>query len=118
MKFVYSAIVNRVIDGDTIDASVDLGFHIYTSVRFRLNGIDTAEVTSSDPALREIAYKAKQRVSDLIVGKEVTIRSSKSDKYGRWLADVYIDALHLNDILLSEGLAKKYDGVGSTSVLW
>ena len=118
MKFLYSAKVDRVIDGDTIEATVDLGFNIFTKIRFRLNGIDTAEVTSTVPETRAIAFRAKARVAELILGKDVTIKSSKSDKYGRWLADVYIDSVHLNEQLLLENLAKEYTGVGATTQLW
>lgn len=118
MKFVYSAVVEKVIDGDTIDATVDLGFRVYTKIRFRLNGIDTAEVTSADPDIRSKALRAKARVADLILNKDVTIKSSKADKYGRWLADVFVNDIHLNEQLLMEDLAKEYTGVGTTTQLW
>ena len=109
--YVYNAFVTNVVDGDTIDADVDLGFTVWVSIRFRLYGLDTMETNDKDPIKREQALKAKQFVIDRLLNQNVTLRSHKTDKYGRWLADIYLTndmTKSVNTILLEEGLAKKY----------
>lgn len=109
-QYVYNALVTNVVDGDTIDATVYLGFYVAASIRFRLVGINTPEINSPDPVVREAALNAKKRVQDLILNKSVTLRSFKTDKYGRWLADVYLDSNSISNTLLHEGLAVAYKG--------
>jgi micrococcal nuclease len=107
--FIYNATVTNVVDGDTIDALVDLGFTVFVLIRFRLSGIDTPELNSKDILLRENARKAKEFVIERILNKKVTIQSKKTDKYGRWLAVVYIDGYNLNQQLVDENLAVIYN---------
>jgi len=110
-SYQYRAHVTNVVDGDTIDATVDLGFTVSVSVRFRLNGLDTPELTSSDPSTREAANKAKQFVTEKIKDKDIILQSVKQDKYGRWLANIYLaDGSQLNQILLENHLAVPYSG--------
>ena len=103
--FVYNAKLKKVIDGDTIDFTVDLGFNAFQAIRTRLMGINTPELseeTGKDAKLFVISY--------LPIGKNVVIETYKypSDKYGRWLAVVYIDGWNLNQMLLANGLATEY----------
>lgn len=107
-NYVYNAKVINIVDGDTVDVNVDLGFNIFFKVRLRLNGINTPELKESDPVKREMANKAKARVAELIKDRDVIIESRKMDKYGRYLADIYVDSLHVNQQLISEGLAVSY----------
>ena len=85
--FVYSAQVKKVIDGDTIDFTVDLGFNTYVAIRTRLMGINA-------PELSEEAGKAAKAFvqKELPVGSPVIIETHKhpGDKYGRWLAVVHV----------------------------
>jgi len=109
--YEYRAKVVRVVDGDTVDFRVELGFHISLEDRFRLYGIDAPERNSKDPEQRELAKKATGRLRELLPeGKEVTIRTLKDrrEKYGRYLACVYSDGVWVEQILLDEGLAKVY----------
>lgn len=110
-SYQYKATVTGVIDGDTLDVSVDLGFRISVSHRVRLARINTPEINSKDLAERQKAQEAKQYVSQLL-GQPVVIQSIKDDKYGRWLAEVwYLDQgvqVNLNDSLLVSGLATLY----------
>lgn len=89
--YQYKAKIKKVIDGDTYDAVVDLGFKINLSVRIRLLGIDTPETyrPSCDEEYNH-GIKAKNFVECLIGGKEVTIRTYKSEQgvYNRWEADI------------------------------
>lgn len=114
--YEYNAKIERVVDGDTVYAIVDLGFCIYTRVDLRLFGIDTPEMHSSNPEERIKAKAAKDRLISLIEGKDVVIRTHKADKYGRWLAEIkpvgYIGIGTVNTQLISEGLAQKYFGIG------
>ena len=107
-EYIYNAVITRVVDGDTVDASVDLGFTVHVDVRFRLNGINTQELRDSDPIKSEAAQKAKKFVIDMCLNRAVTLRSYKTDKYGRWLADIYIDGVSINRRLLDENLAVVY----------
>ena len=107
-EYVYHAIITNVVDGDTVDAIVDLGFTVSVNVRFRLNGINTMEIRDPDPIKREQGLKAKQFLSEQILDKLVTLKSYKTDKYGRWLADIYFNNEHVNNRLLLEGLAVPY----------
>ena len=108
--FEYFARVHEVIDGDTVDVSVDLGFHIQHLIRLRLYGINTPELKSKDKAEKELAIVAKTRLIELIEGKIVKVKTRKdsTDKYGRYLAEIYLNEEHINDKLILEGLAKEY----------
>lgn len=114
-RYTYAAVVTRVVDGDTIDACVDLGFDIWITDRFRLRGIDAFEI--SDPKGRE----AKAFVEGYLKKcPRIVIRTSKEGAYGRWLADIFAlpdcddvfhiakDGAYLNQILLDKSLAKIY----------
>jgi len=106
----YRVLVTRVVDGDTFDAKVDLGFHMTAAIRFRLRGIDTPETwRPKTEAERKHGILAKNRVIDLIEGKEVTILTEKSGKYGRWIATVLLQdrVKTLSELLVSEGFEKR-----------
>ena len=84
---VYRAKVNRVVDGDTVDFDVDLGFHISISIRTRLLGVDTPERGRQDFA------KATNILIDLLEQQKdeegyVMIETKKTGKYGRWLVNI------------------------------
>jgi len=107
--YQYKARIIDVYDGDTATAIVDLGFHVSKKIKMRFYGIDTPEIRGEE---RDLGLISKQRVVDLILNKEVMIKTykDKKDKYGRWLAEIYLpgDDKSVNSILLEEGLAKPY----------
>jgi micrococcal nuclease len=111
-NYIYNAMVTNVVDGDTIDVLVDLGFGICVDLRVRLNGIDTPEINSSDEVIKNSAKLAKKFVLDQLMKQPVVIETFKVDKYGRYLADVYLlnDSTSINTRLLNEGLATPYFG--------
>jgi len=76
----------------------------------RLNGIDCPEITGKDPYEKECAQIAKTEMHNLIFNKVVTLKNVGTEKYGRVLADVYIDNLHLNNYMIEKRLAVSYDG--------
>lgn len=101
----YQVKIDRVVDGDTFDAMVDLGFMIFHSVRFRLFGCNCPETHGVS---REQGLKAAARTRELVEGKEVNVEVIKFDKYGRSVAKVTgIPGYekNLTEILLAEGQA-------------
>tara|TARA_R100001443_G_scaffold114033_1_gene129470 strand:- start:238 stop:627 length:390 start_codon:yes stop_codon:yes gene_type:complete len=119
-KYIYRAKLERVVDGDTIDALIDVGFDIWVKKRIRYKGIDTWESRTRDLAEKEKGLAAKARNKQLL--EEVSSKSGyfrlKSygvGKYGRVLADIFImDSngvqINVNDTLITEGHAYIYEG--------
>ena len=106
--YEYKAIIKNVVDGDTIDVTIDLGFSIYHTIRLRLADIDTPELNSTILEERERAKKSKMFVMQYL-GKEVVINTHSKDKYGRYIASVWVNAHEtINTLLVVEGLAVKY----------
>ena len=112
--YEYRATLIQVVDGDTLDVSLDLGFSIYQNHRLRLHGVNTPELRSPDITIREKAKAAKQFAIDYLPTGSfaLTIDSFKdrSEKYGRYLAIVRTGSLlpSLNDALVKAGLAVPY----------
>jgi len=105
-----------VIDGDTIDVQIDLGFDVSFSSRVRLNGIDTPESRTTDLSEKKYGLEAKEWLKHrLESAKKIVIRTEKpdsSEKYGRILGTLVIDdePVSLNDQLVKSGYAWAYDG--------
>lgn len=106
--FVYKGLCVNVVDGDTIDILIDLGFGVYTKQRLRLARIDTPELNSSSEEERGKAKVSKQYVIDTALNKEVIINTTSKDKYGRYIAEVFIEDVNLSDLLLSLEYAVVY----------
>lgn len=109
--YQYKAIVTRVVDGDTFDADVDLGFSIIVRHRFRLDGIDTPETwRPKTEAERAHGEQATEMVKSLIENKEVLIQSFYLGIYGRYDAKVTLsDGQDLATVLINEGMEKLAD---------
>lgn len=134
----YKASVVKVVDGDTVDFDLDLGFYLKIRVRLRLAGIDTPEVRGTE---KEAGLKAKAFVERLLGGAtEIVVRTGKeTGKFGRWIGDIFlklpdgffitegagftdainkeamqnisgINYLNLNELLIIVGYAKPYEG--------
>ena len=82
----------------------------------RLNGIDTPEIKSKNENEKLLAKKARDSLSQLIMNKNVTLQNVKNEKYGRILADVYLDDLHINKWMIDQQFAVEYDG--KTKKIW
>lgn len=104
--------VIKVYDGDTITIASKLPFHNSPIYRFtvRLNGIDCPEIKGKTDDEKQCAQIAKKELSDLILHKVVSLKNITIEKYGRLLADVYLDDLHLNEYMIHKRLAVKYNG--------
>jgi micrococcal nuclease len=102
--------VVKFVDGDTLDVIIDLGFHITRKERIRLADIDVPELNSSNEAERKISSDAKLFVMNWILKqKNLKIKTIKDDKYGRLVGIIYGNNNEcLNDILIEEGYAWKY----------
>lgn len=104
--------VIKVYDGDTITIASKLPIRNSPIYRFsvRLNGIDTPEMKTKDENEKEIAQKAKEHLSGLIMNKMVELKKVKTEKYGRLLAEVYYKNIHVNANMIVNRYAVKYDG--------
>ena len=112
--------INRVVDGDTIDVTIDLGFDLYKKERVRIAGIDTPEKRTRDLEEKALGIDAtnwlKDKLEETIAGEEeLTIRTELKGgmgKYGRLLGWLYIgeDTVSVNEIMIDEGYAWCYDG--------
>lgn len=107
--YIYNARVTRVVDGDTFDATVDLGFKVSTIQRFRLEGVDTPETwRPMSEAEYQHGLKATALVESLIQGKTITIKTFKEmGPYNRYSAIVTLsDGRDLAQILIEAGMSK------------
>mgnify|MGYP006188032467 CR=1 FL=1 len=111
--YAYRAKVERVVDGDTMDLSIDLGFDIHYASRIRLLGIDTPESRTRDLEEKKRGLAAKDRVLELCpVGATVTLKTTKDGKgkFGRILGEIIVGDVSLNKTLVLEGHAVEYFG--------
>ena len=109
----YKCIILKVVDGDTVDVDIDLGFGlVYSNQRLRLYGIDAWESRTRDLDEKEKGLAAKAFVNEMApVGTQVTIVTYKEGKYGRILAEVFLDEdTNLNKLLTEKGHAERYEG--------
>ena len=107
VPYTYKCQAIKVIDGDTIDVAIDLGFGLIKQERIRLYGIDTPELRSSDFEEKRRANLAKDRLIQL-TREEMVIKTYKKGKYGRYLGTLECRHGIINDILIEEGYAKPY----------
>ena len=118
--YKYKAKVTRVIDADTLDAMIDLGFNTWVKKRIRLSGLDAYEVRTRNKAEKKKGLAAKARVVEVLNlnDNEITLVSHGVGKYGRCLGEVQLvksyiksEKYHgksLNKMLIKEGHAKEY----------
>ena len=116
--FVYNATLERIVDGDTFDCSLDLGFDVKLhKQRVRLHGIDTPESRTRDLAEKKLGLAAKERLKELCTGK-FKIKSLGKGKYGRILGIPYTEnGKDICQMLIDEGHAVEYHG-GTKSKVW
>ena len=119
-KYIYRGKLERVIDGDTIDALIDVGFDIWIKKRIRYSGIDTCESRTRNLEEKAKGLEAKARNKELLM--EISskpgyfrLKSFGVGKYGRVLGEIYIEdkegkQYNINKTLISEGHAYIYEG--------
>lgn len=99
-RYTYQAYVSEIIDGDTFKAVIDLGFNIVTEQKLRLRGLDAPEIESSE------GREAKEYLEKILKkGSPTLIKTVRSDKYDRYLADVWVGGTYVNQKLIDKGLA-------------
>ena len=114
----YKAKLIKVVDGDTIDANIDLGFKVFMKARIRFLGIDTPESRTRNLNEKSWGLAAKKRVQELLVDGDFTLTTElqKKGKFGRILGNIIIpddhtwEGISVNEVLLEEKLAIPYDG--------
>ena len=119
-KYIYKAKLDRVVDGDTVDALIDVGFDIWFKKRIRFKGVDTWESRTRNLEEKALGLKAKARTKELL--EKVSsksgyfrLKSHGVGKYGRVLGEIFIEdkegkQYNINKTLISEGHAYVYEG--------
>jgi len=126
-SYQFPVVITRIVDGDTVDARIDMGFKIVYEERIRLLGLDTPESFTSNKKEKVLGLAAKYRIKELIAEanvlpkkrgkKDVVLKTSKhgKGKFGRILGEIWINAntgegLNVNKALIDEGHARWYMG--------
>ena len=119
-KYVYRAKLERVVDGDTVDALIDLGFDTWVKKRIRYKGIDTWESRTKDIDEKKLGLAAKDRNKELLESVSskpgyFRLKSHGVGKYGRVLGEIFIKDIegieyNVNQTLINEGHAYEYEG--------
>ena len=119
-KYIYRAKLDRVVDGDTVDALIDVGFDIWFKKRIRFMGLDTWESRTRDLEEKKLGKLAKERTRQLL--EDVSsksgyfrLKSHGLGKYGRVLGELFVmdkdgKQWNVNETLITEGHAYVYDG--------
>ena len=108
--YVYKAKLDRVVDGDTVDANIDLGFDISINKRIRLAGIDTPETRTRNKEEKVKGLASKNRLIELLKDGTFILESKEVGKYGRVLGTLHVDDININKTLVKEGFAVEYWG--------
>ena len=114
-KYEYKAKLVRVVDGDTCDALIDLGFNTWVKKRIRFKGVDTWECRTRDLEEKKKGLAAKEFTKNLLENSDdgkFALRSYGVGKYGRVLGDLFVkgETKSVNDLLLENGHAYEYEG--------
>jgi len=118
--YEYNCTVTRVVDGDTIDVILDLGFSVLHKCRVRLYGIDTPESRTKDKDEKARGKLAAKYLEDSINnGTKIILRSKLKDskgKYGRVLGEIIVDNININQSMIEKYLAVQYTGQSKKDV--
>ena len=110
VPFIYSAVVEKVHDADSIEIGISLGFDIILKgVKLRLNRINAPELNTVEGKISTEFLKEKLPIGTKIIVQTI---KDKQEKYGRYLAEIFLDHENINDLLISTGKAKAWDGKG------
>lgn len=106
--YEYKAEVIRIVDGDTIELRVDVGFNWSFQENFRFDRIDTAEIYRPRNRQERIhGIESTNWLKSVILGKTIDIKTSKNGKYGRWLIDFWLDGVNIQDEMFKLGFEKR-----------
>lgn len=109
-NYIRKGKVINIVDGDTVDIDIDLGFYTTIRQRVRLLRINTPEITGEE---KELGLVSKAFTEQALLGKEVVFQTTKTDSFKRWLAEIWYtdnigNQLNISDVLLNNGLAEPY----------
>ena len=118
--YIYKIKLDRVVDGDTVDAYIDLGFDVSVKKRIRFMGINTPETRTKDLEEKAKGLAAKDRLKSILEGANtIQLNSHGIGKFGRCLGELHVDVLdgkdcltlvNVNKLLINEGHATEYYG--------
>ena len=110
--YEYNVKVIRVVDGDTVDLMVDLGFDTWKSIRCRMYGINAPESRTRNLSEKKLGLAAKARLIELLEVEDLRLVSHGVGKYGRCLGELFVDDHEesINQVLINEGHATEYWG--------
>jgi micrococcal nuclease len=117
--YEYRCSIERVVDGDTVDVTIDLGFKIFHKARVRLYGIDTPESRTRDKDEKARGLLAKSYIVDKVESAENIIIRTKKDakgKFGRILGELIVDNTNLNEAMISKHLGVAYYGQSKEAI--
>ena len=117
-KYTYDVEIKRVVDGDTVDVIIDLGFNTYIKRRIRMYGINAPESRTRDLEEKAKGLAAKERLKEYVEENKIVMKSWGKGKYGRILGELFTEKdselglihTNINEALVSEGHAKAYFG--------
>ena len=119
-KYIYRGKLERVVDGDTIDALIDVGFDIWIKKRIRYKGIDTWESRTRDLDEKKKGLLAKSRNKELLEGGVFKLKSFGTGKFGRVLGEIFVDpevvGEHINECIVNDDSDTDLDHDGWVSV--
>ena len=105
--------VVNIVDGDTVDIIIDLGFSLTKKERVRLAGIDTPECRTRDLEEKQMGLEAKAFITRRLADGEpsgLRVKTEKDGKYGRMLGTLFVGSQNINEEMIERGYAWKYDG--------
>ena len=104
--------VTKIVDGDTVDVIIDLGFGLTKKERVRVAGIDAPETRTRDLSEKALGLEAKEFIREKLDTDNIIIRTEKEGKYGRILGWLYTDeySISINEIMVIKGYAWEYEG--------
>jgi micrococcal nuclease len=116
--YEYRINITRIVDGDTVDGTIDLGFNVSINVRVRLAGIDAPESRTSNPDEKVYGLEAKEELIRLTSEdiNPIIIKSHGLGKFGRVLGTLYINDVNINQDLIDRGYVIEYQGSKKISV--
>ena len=108
--YEYRAKLIKIIDGDTIDVKIDLGFGISLKKRVRLFGINAPETRSKDLDEKKAGIASKRRLEAVLEASDgkFILKSKGVGKFGRCLGEILVDNVNINQLLIKDGLAEVY----------
>ena len=111
MYYYYKVEILRVVDGDTVDVRMDLGFNVWHKCRVRLMGINAPESRTRDLEEKKRGWLQNWLIEILNSAQaDIEMQSHGVGKYGKVLGELYINEVNINQLMVKEGHAKEYDG--------